>query len=77
MHQVGNHLQAIRGELELLRMSGDLSEQTFESVVWHIDALHALATQLGMLTHQNTHKHPLGDSLRRRPKRRNPAHSGK
>jgi hypothetical protein len=30
-----------------------------------------------MLTHQNTHRHPSGDSLRRRSKRRNPAHSGK
>ena len=77
MHQVGNHLQAIRGELELLRMSGDLSEQAFESVVWHIDALHALAAELATLTHQNTHRHPLGNSLRQRPKRRNPAHSRK
>jgi hypothetical protein len=77
MHRVGNHLQAIRGELELLRMSGDLPERTFESVICHIDALHALAAELGTLTHQINNERSLGDSLRRTVKRRNRAHSEK
>lgn len=77
MHQMGNHLQSIRGELELLRMSGELCESTFESVAWRIDAIHALITELGMLTQQKSQRDSLGDSLRPGPKQRNRAHRGK
>jgi len=45
IHQIGNHLQAVRGEAELLRMFGALPQDSFEKISRGIDAIHDLTTQ--------------------------------
>ena len=45
IHQIGNHLQAVRGEVELLRMFGALPQDSFEKISRGIDAVHDLTTQ--------------------------------
>jgi PAS domain-containing protein len=45
IHQIGNNLQAVRGEVELLCMFGALPRESFEKITRGIDAIHDLTTQ--------------------------------
>ncbi len=49
-HQLGNHLQAVRGELDLLRLSGALPEQAAASVLQPLNAVHELLQKIGKFT---------------------------
>lgn len=46
-HKLGNHLQAIRGEVDLLRLSGTLPQAAAESIARSIEAIHRLAEEMG------------------------------
>ena len=46
IHQIGNNLQAVRGEVELLRLFGELPQKSFESIMRGINSIHDLAAQL-------------------------------
>ena len=46
IHQIGNNLQAVRGEIELLRLFGELPEKSFENIMRGIDSIHELAAQM-------------------------------
>lgn len=45
-HRVGNHLQAIRGELDLLRLSGRVPDASAQTISRAIDAVHELVQQI-------------------------------
>lgn len=45
-HKLGNHLQAIRGEIDLLRLSGALPQAAGESIARSIEAIHRLADEM-------------------------------
>jgi PAS domain-containing protein len=46
VHKIGNHLQAIRGEVDLLRLSGSLSQENADKVAQSVDAIRGLAEEL-------------------------------
>lgn len=46
IHQIGNNLQTVRGEVELLRLFGELPQKTFENIMRGIDSIHELAAQM-------------------------------
>jgi hypothetical protein len=46
VHKIGNHLQAIRGEVDLLRLSGALSQENADKVAQSVDAIRGLAEEL-------------------------------
>ena len=46
MHKIGNHLQAIRGEVDLLRLSGALSQENADKVAQSVDAIRGLLEEL-------------------------------
>ena len=46
IHQIGNNLQAVRGEVELLRLFGELPQKSFENIMRGINSIHDLAAQL-------------------------------
>ena len=46
IHQIGNNLQAVRGEVELLRLFGELPQKSFENIMRGIDSIHELTAQL-------------------------------
>lgn len=45
-HKIGNHLQAIRGEVDLMRLSGALPHRTYESISRSIDGIHDLTEKI-------------------------------
>jgi PAS domain-containing protein len=45
-HKISNHLQAIRGEADLLRLSGTLPQRTYESISRSIDGIHDLTEKI-------------------------------
>lgn len=46
-HQIGNQLQAARGELDLLRLSGALPERAAAAVLQPLEAVHELLQKIG------------------------------
>ena len=46
-HKIGNHLQTVRGEVDLLRLSGALPERSAETICRSIEAVHELVQQIG------------------------------
>jgi hypothetical protein len=46
IHQIGNNLQAVRGEVELLRLFGELPQKSFENIMRGINSIHDLTAQL-------------------------------
>ena len=46
VHQIGNSLQAIRGEVDLLRMSGALPQRSFDNMTHGIDCIQNLVAQI-------------------------------
>lgn len=46
VHKIGNHLQAVRGEVDLLRLVGDLPQKTFESITGSVESIHDLVAQI-------------------------------
>ena len=46
VHKIGNHLQAIRGEVDLLRLSGVLPQGSGDSISRSIDAVHDLVAEM-------------------------------
>jgi nitrogen-specific signal transduction histidine kinase len=46
IHQLGNSLQAIRGEVDLLRLIGELPDQSFENITRGIERLHDLIGEI-------------------------------
>jgi hypothetical protein len=49
VHKIGNSLQTIRGEVDLLRLSGALPQRTFDSILEGIDSIHNLAAEIDSL----------------------------
>ncbi len=45
-HEIGNHLQAIRGELDLLTLSGALPQQSSKSVAFGVQQIHKLTREI-------------------------------
>jgi hypothetical protein len=45
VHQVANNLQSIRGEVDLLRLSGALPQQSFDGIVHAIENIRELAIE--------------------------------
>jgi hypothetical protein len=45
-HKIGNHLQAARGEVDLLRLSGTLPERNAATICQAIDAVHHLVEEI-------------------------------
>jgi PAS domain-containing protein len=45
-HKIRNHLQAIRGEVDLLSLSGTLPQRTYESISRSIDGIHDLTEKI-------------------------------
>jgi len=45
-HEIGNNLQVMRGELDLLRLSGKLPEESSAVIVHGISRVHALAREI-------------------------------
>ena len=45
-HKIGNHLQAARGEVDLLRLSGTLPEPSAATICQAIDAVHDLVEEI-------------------------------
>jgi hypothetical protein len=46
IHQIGNNLQAVRGEVELLRLFGELPQKSFENIMCGIESIYELAAQM-------------------------------
>jgi nitrogen-specific signal transduction histidine kinase len=46
VHHMGNSLQAIRGEVDLLRLTGTLPERSFENITRGIEQLHDLIGEI-------------------------------
>lgn len=49
VHQIGNSLQAVRGEVELLRLFGELPQRSFETINQGIDRIHQLVAQIDVI----------------------------
>jgi hypothetical protein len=47
VHQIGNHLQLVRGEVDLLRLSGALPPPSFDTIIQGIENIHKLTVRLG------------------------------
>lgn len=54
IHQIGNNLQAVRGEVELLHLFGELPQKSFENIMRGINSIHDLAAQLDMPAEPNS-----------------------
>jgi hypothetical protein len=50
VHKIGNNLQTIRGEIDLLRLLGGLPQPTFDSMIEGIESMRNLVTQIDCLT---------------------------
>lgn len=46
VHKIGNSLQAVRGEVDLLRLVGDLPQKTFDSITQNVESIHSLVAQI-------------------------------
>jgi hypothetical protein len=46
IHRIGNNLQAVRGEVELLRLFGELPQKSFENIMRGIESIHELTAQM-------------------------------
>ena len=47
VHQIGNHLQLVRGEVDLLRLSGALPQPSFDTIIQGIENIYKLTVRLG------------------------------
>ena len=46
VHKIGNSLQAVRGEVDLLRLSGGLPQRSFDSITQGVESIHCLVAQI-------------------------------
>jgi hypothetical protein len=46
VHQIGNNLQSVRGEVDLLRLFGGLPQSSFDTIVQAIENIHELTARL-------------------------------
>ena len=46
VHQIGNNLQSVRGEVDLLRLFGGLPQSSFDTIVQAIEDIHELTARL-------------------------------
>jgi hypothetical protein len=49
VHQIGNSLQAVRGEIDLLRLFGGLPQQSFENITHGIDSIRRSVAEIDAL----------------------------
>jgi hypothetical protein len=49
VHKIGNRLQTVRGEVDLLRLSGGLPQRTFDSITEGIDSIHKFVAEIDSL----------------------------
>ena len=46
VHKIGNGLQTVRGEVDLLRLFGGLPQRSFDSITQGIESIHSLVAQI-------------------------------
>jgi hypothetical protein len=56
VHQIGNHLQLVRGEVDLLRLSGALPPPSFDTIIQGIENIHKLTVRLGQRRSSENHR---------------------
>jgi len=65
VHKIGNSLQTVRGEIDLLRLLGGLPQPTFDSITEGIESIRKLVTQIDCLTGKDSlmvHGGPVGEN---------------
>ena len=65
VHKIGNSLQTVRGEIDLLRLLGGLPQPSFDSITEGIDSIRNLVTQIDCLTGKDSlivHGGPAGEN---------------
>ena len=58
IHQIGNHLQGIRGETDLLRLFNGLPQRSFDTITHSIDRIQNLIAQIEGATEPSTFERP-------------------
>lgn len=49
VHKIGNGLQTVRGEVDLLRLSGELPQRAFDSITAGIESIHNFVAEIDSL----------------------------
>ena len=68
VHKIGNSLQAVRGEIDLLRLLGGLPQPTFDSITEGIESIRNLVAQIDSLTGKDLLIVPSGPAGENTPK---------
>ena len=56
VHQIGNSLQSMRGEVDLLRLFGALPQESFDAITQGIENIHELTARLDDIDKDRRHK---------------------